>query len=324
MDERAHRSIVPIVVGVVQYPLLEPLAMDPHLRDLRYFVAVAEHLSFTRAAQDLFLSQPALSKQIRVLEGRLRAPLFERGAGAVRLTRAGAALAPRARALLAGWEAAERSVAMASDCTLTLGMHTSPGRGLLPEVRRRMAADCGDARLVMRQVGWGDPTAGLADRRSDASFVFLPLPGGDRYAWVTVAREPRLVALAAGHRLAARDQVSMADLLDEPFLALPASAGPMRDYWLALDARDGRPARVTAEISDPEETYEAVSTGIGVCLLAAGNAPILDRGQVVMVPVAGIRPAELVLAWSPAHRPPLLDAFVGHVRAIVDAVPLPA
>ena len=51
----------------------------------------------------------------------------------------------------------------------------------------------------------------------------------------------------------------MADLLDEPFLALPESAGPLRDYWLALDERDGRPARIAAEINDTEETYEAVA-----------------------------------------------------------------
>ena len=71
----------------------------------------------------------------------------------------------------------------------------------------------------------------------------------------------------------------MADLLDEPFLALPESAGPLRDYWLALDERDGRPARIAAEINDTEETYEAVASGIGICLLAAGNAPIFARGD---------------------------------------------
>ncbi len=69
--------------------------MDVHLRNLRYFVPVAEHLHFTRAAEALFVSQPALSKQVRALEAQLRVPLFDRDRQHVRLTSAGAALLPR-------------------------------------------------------------------------------------------------------------------------------------------------------------------------------------------------------------------------------------
>jgi len=77
--------------------------MDVHLRDLRYFVAVAEELHFTRAAERLFVSQPALSKQVRALERQLRRPLFERDRRAVRLAAAGRALLEPARALLRDW-----------------------------------------------------------------------------------------------------------------------------------------------------------------------------------------------------------------------------
>ena len=70
--------------------------MDVHLRDLRYFVAVAQHLHFTRAAETLYVSQPALSKQIRALERQLRVTLFERDHSTVRLTRAGTELLPHA------------------------------------------------------------------------------------------------------------------------------------------------------------------------------------------------------------------------------------
>jgi DNA-binding transcriptional LysR family regulator len=101
----------------------------------------------------------------------------------------------------------------------------------------------------------------------------------------------------------------MADLRDEPFLALPQSAGPLRDFWLAVDERHGHPVRIAAEIKDAEETYEAVASGIGVCLLAAGNAPILARGEVTMIPVRDLFPSELVLAWNERHCPPLLETF---------------
>lgn len=77
--------------------------MDVQLRDLRYFVAVAEHLHFTRAAELLFVSQPALSKQIRLLEKQLRVQPFIRDHRTVHLTPAGAALLPQARRILAQW-----------------------------------------------------------------------------------------------------------------------------------------------------------------------------------------------------------------------------
>jgi DNA-binding transcriptional LysR family regulator len=228
--------------------------MDVHLRDLRYFVAVAEELHFTRAAERLFVSQPALSKQVRALERQLRVPLFERDQRGVRLTAAGRALLEPARALLRDWTLAEAAVAHAERTTLTIGMSTGPGRGVLPAVRARLAVTAPAARLEFRQVGWGDPTAGLADRVTDAAFVWLPLPDPAPYDTQLVAREPRLVALPSDHRLAGQPEIRLAELLDEPFLALPTSAGALREHWLAVPERSGHPVRVAAEITDPEET----------------------------------------------------------------------
>jgi DNA-binding transcriptional LysR family regulator len=294
--------------------------MDVHLRDLRYFLAVSRELNFTRAAETLYVSQPALSKQIRALERQLRVTLFERGRSTVRLTRAGVELVPYAEGMTESWEGAKHALSKASDCTLVIGMHTSPGRGLLPKVRAMLVASCPDVELELRHVAWSDRTAGLSDRGTDAAFVWLPLPRPP-YRWVTIAREPRLVALPNDHRLAAHASVSMADLLDEPFLALPESAGPLRDYWLALDDRDGHPVRIEAEINDTEETYEAVASGIGICLLAAGNAPIFARGDVTMLPVRDLSPSELVLAWNERHCPPLLETFAALCEQVAADTP---
>ena len=103
-------------------------------------------------------------------------------------------------------------------------------------------------------MSWEDPTAGLADGEADVAFVWLPLPDAGRYGWTVVAEEPRLVALPETHPLADRPEVDFADLADEPFLALPQSAGPLRDHWLALDERGGRAPRIGAEIASTEET----------------------------------------------------------------------
>jgi DNA-binding transcriptional LysR family regulator len=295
--------------------------MDVHLRHLRYFVAVAEHLHFTRAAEALYVSQPALSKQIRVVEEQLRVRLFERDRRDVRLTAAGTALLPHVRAVLDAWQQSEQALAAAATAqaaTLVVGMSTAPGRGLLPAVRARLSAHAPTARLQLRQIPWHDPTGGLAMDRpggTDAAFVWLPIPSPERYRWVTVTTEPRLVALPATHRLAARERIDFTDLYDEPFLALPAASGALRDYWLATDARNGRPVVVGAEVANTEETVEALTAGLGVCLIAAGNAPLIARDDITVRPVDNVTPSELVLAWRHDDDRPLLTALIDAVHA---------
>ncbi|MER6983896.1 LysR family transcriptional regulator, partial [Streptomyces carpinensis] len=277
------------------------MTVDVHVRDLRYFLAVAEELQFTRAAERLYVSQPALSKQIRALERQLGVELFERRPQGVALTGAGAALLPHARRVLDAWgegAAAVESARAALRGTLVVGMSTSPGRGgLLPAIRSRFTAALPGTSLKLRQVSWEDPTAGLADGDVDVAFVWLPLPHAERYGWTVVAEEPRLVALPVTHPLAARAEVDFADLADMPFLALPPEAGPLRDHWLALDDRGGTPPVIGAEVASTEETYEALLAGLGVCLVAAGNAPLVSLGGVTTRPVRGIGPGRYALAW---------------------------
>jgi DNA-binding transcriptional LysR family regulator len=296
------------------------MVMDVHGRDLRYFVAVAEELHFTRAAERLFVSQPALSKQIRMLERQLGAPLFERDRQGVRMTPVGSALLPHARRVLAewdtAWEAAEYAKAEGR-ATIVVGMSTSPGRGgLLPAIRSRFTDAHPAVTVKLRQIGWDDSTAGLHDGTSDVAFVWLPIPDPGRYTWVVVAEEPRLVAMPETHPLAGREIVDFADLLDEPFLALPKSAGVLRDHWLALDARGGRPPRIGAEIAGTDETYEALVDGRGVCLLATGNAPLITLGNVVTRPVRGVSPSRLALTWRADDRRPLVLDYARACRQV--------
>ncbi|MBT2418138.1 LysR family transcriptional regulator [Streptomyces sp. ISL-22] len=295
------------------------MTMDVHVRDLRYFVAVAEELHFTRAAERLYVSQPALSKQVRALERQLGVELFRRDPRGVSLTEAGTALLPHARRVLEAWSqgsAALKAARATARGTLVVGMSTSPGRGgLLPAIRSRFTAAHPDTVLRLRQVSWEDPTAGLADGDADVAFVWLPLPDDGRYAWTVVAEEPRLVALPETHPLAARSEVDFADLAEEPFLALPASAGPLRDHWLALEERAGRTPRIGAEIASTEETYEALVAGLGICLVATGNAPLITLGGVTTRPVRGLSPSRFALAWRREDdRRPLVRAYAEACR----------
>lgn len=283
------------------------MVMDVHLRDLRYFVAVAEHLHFTRAAEALHVSQPALSKQVRVLETQLRTPLFERDRQQVRLTPGGAALLPHARTVLAAWADA---VAEAT-ATFVVGMSTGVGRGLMPAIRAAFP----DARLQLRQVPWDDPTGGVGGRQTDVAFVWWPVPHLSRYGWQHVATERRLLAVPASHRFAGRTSIDIADVLDEPFLALPAAAGELRDHWLAAESRGGHPVTIGGEISSAEAAAEAVAAGLGVCLVAEGNVPLVSRDGVVCLPITGVPPSRLILLWRRDDRRPLLEAFRAAVAA---------
>ena len=292
--------------------------MDAHLRDLRYFVSVAEELSFTRAAERLHISQPALSKQIQGLETALRARLFARDRRQVSLTAAGKALLEVARPLLDRWDEGTAAVAEAAAAearTLRVGTLTSIGRDLYPSVIGHFAKREPGWHVELHSFSWADPTAGLRGHRTDAAFVWLPVDGDD-IAVRVLAAEPRYAALSAGHRLAGRREIKFADICAEPFAALPRTAGPLREFWLATDQRAGKPAVVAAEVTSADEKFEIVSAGVAVALVSEGNAVVYDRPDIVCVPVSDLSPARLAVGWR-RHDP--RRAVRSFVEACTDA-----
>lgn len=293
--------------------------MDTHLRHLRYFVAVAEELSFTRAAERLRLSQPALSKQIQGLERTMRAELFDRDRRQVRLTAAGAALLTVARQILTDWDhgtAKVGDVVAEQLRTLRIGTLTSIGRQVYRGVVKQFAARRPDWRIELRSFGWGDPTAGLHDRATDAAFIWLPVEAED-ISYQVLLSERRFVVLSNEHRLARRTAVEFHELLDEPFVALPAAAGPLRDFWLGADQRRDAPVTVVAEVTNADEKLEIIASGVAIGLVAESNAAVYARPDIVCVPVTDLGPARLAVARRRGDRRPAVQAFV---QACTDAM----
>lgn len=285
--------------------------MDVHVRDLRYFVAVAEELNFTRAANRLFISQPTLSKQIRQLEQSLRTPLLERDRRSVVLTAAGRALLAHAGRIIEQWEDAQHDVAEVvsqRERVLTVGFQNRIGRGLIPAVTAKMGTLLPDWRLKFRQVSWCDPSAGLAGGEVDVAVTWLPVPDIGEFTWKVVSTEERWVALPVEHPLARRTTIPFAELVSEPFIAHPQSAGALRDFWLAADHRQ-EPARVVAEAENPDESFELVAAGVGVVLLPAENAEISQRADIVFRPVLGLSPSRLAVVWRTKDRREAVRVF---------------
>ena len=215
---------------------------DVDLRKLRYFVAVAEHLHFGRAAEELHIAQPVLSRQIRALEEELKAQLFVRDKRTTGLTPAGRQLLADAGPLLASADALRRRVTRAARGPGSFTIGFMPGLIVTGAVRA-LAARHPQLTIDVLRTSWDDQTEVLHDGRADVSYIRLPVDQSGLQVQALLA-EPRVAVLPAGHRLAGKDTISVADLADEHLLQDPAAArSPARPNRTAPHPpRRGEPA----------------------------------------------------------------------------------
>ncbi|MFG2791123.1 LysR family transcriptional regulator [Streptomyces sp. NPDC048419] len=288
--------------------------MDVDTRLLRSFVAVAEEGTLTRAAGRLYVSQPALTKQIRQLEEQLGVRLFTRSRAGMALTEAGRVLAERVPGVLAGWEQAVRETKGAASRAarvLRVGFLASAANEATPGIVAAFAERRPGWRAEMRQASWSNPSAGLADGDVDVALLRLPFPGQDALRVEVLLTEPRWVALASAHPLADRDEIPFRELWDEPFVAAPAETGWWRDHWLATDEREGNPVRVGAVTDQPDDWLTAIANGYGIALAPASAARFYARPGITYRPVAGVGPTRVGVAWAPADDGnPVVQDFV--------------
>ncbi|MGH3202316.1 MAG: LysR family transcriptional regulator [Streptosporangiaceae bacterium] len=290
--------------------------MDVDTRLLRYFAAVAAEGNLTRAAERLFVSQPALTKQIKQLESQLGVRLFSRSRAGMTLTAAGQALADEVPALLDGWDRARRetkAAARRAARVLRVGFLAGAANEATQEIVAAFGRGRPGWRVEMRAASWLDPTAGLAQGDVDAALLRLPFPGQDTLRVEVLFSEARWVALAVAHPLAALEVVAFRDLWDEPFVAAPAETGWWRDWWLAAGEREGHPVRIGAvtESGQPDDWLTAIANGEGVALAPESAARYYARPGVIYRPVSGVSPSQVGVAWPPAaDSNPVVQDFV--------------
>jgi len=298
--------------------------MTPELRQLRYFVAVAEEGNLTRAAGRLHIAQQSLSQQIRALETQLGVTLFERTTRGVSLTEPGEVLLRDARPVLAGAERAVESVRRAAHgepAELRVGVLASVANHLMPPVVRAFAERYPSIDLITEDVTIAALVERLRAGTLDAGLSRPPLV--DDLETELILREPVAAVLPEGHPLADRDQLEMADLADEDWVLTPRESWPPwhRFYDEEYAAAGYRP-RVVRRGSSVQNLLALVAAGVGVTRLAISARTLRDSG-VCFVPIVG-QEAWTVVVWRPDASHPALPALREVARDVTRSTDLSA
>jgi DNA-binding transcriptional LysR family regulator len=285
--------------------------MAIELRLLRYFAVVAEELHVGHAATRLFISQPALSQQIRALEQQVGLPLFVRHPRGMELTDAGEVLLAEARELLGRSDALERTVEeLRSGRTRALRIGLPPGvsKGLLPGLLAPLRAREPDARIEVCELTTPEQVAALRDGSLDLGIVREPVEDHG-LARRTLLVEPLGVSLPEGHPLARRDSLTLAELAGELFVCFPRAWAPAL-HAVVVDAlrETGTDARFQ-DSSSASNTESIVAAGLGLTLSAP---PWLEDAEgIVWRPLSDVRiEIRTAAAWRSGDRSPLLGALV--------------
>jgi DNA-binding transcriptional LysR family regulator len=274
------------------------------LRQLATFVAVAEEGSFTRAADRLHVVQSAVSAGVRNLEKEFGVMLFDRSTHSVRLTDAGRALLPEARATLAAAQVARDAVDEARGGLrgrVVLGTMQAQGMRAvdLPGILAAFRAEYPAVEVELRHGGSSEMAHEVREGRLDLAFVALPGDGPSGLELFPLAREPIMLAVPAGHPLAHRGDVELAALRDETLIDVPTGWG----IRMAVDrsfAAAGVTRTVSYEVNETATMIDLISNGIAIGLLP--RSLVEDTADIAFVPIRDHPPHFQTSIAIPANR----------------------
>jgi len=281
--------------------------MDLDLRKLRYFLAVADKLHFGRAAEELHIAQPVLSRQIRALEQDLGASLFTRDRHGVMLTDAGRQLLTDAGPLLASADAVRRRVSVAAHGGRRLSVGFRTGIPVIPAAQA-FEARHPDVVVDVQRIEWDDQAAMLLDGRIDVAFVRLPIDETGLRV-IPLYTEPLMVVLPAGHRLAGKEELTEADLAGEPLIwhagpGTQPTRRPLPDSGL--------------RVRGVEEKLEHVAAGRGISFVGRSETVFYSRPDISYVPVPELAPDQVCFAIAASRASPLADDFFAAALATAE------
>jgi DNA-binding transcriptional LysR family regulator len=249
------------------------------LRQLRYFVAVAEEGNISRAGQRLFLTQPALSRQIQALEHEVGHPLLERKAHAIQLTRAGETLLREAREILQRADLAlERTRAASEETRLRVGYAPSLAAGILSNAIANFTQVHPRARVELFDLSTVENLEALREDRIDVALVAARLQDREGLTWTTLVREPWRVAVPHAHSFSKRKRIEPKDLKGVPVAVFCKKGYPefwdylgpwLREHTLRL--------KIAGEYDGAESLMAAVEGGLGLAFVGARMARLFPK-----------------------------------------------
>jgi DNA-binding transcriptional LysR family regulator len=297
----------------------------PDLRQLRYFMAVAEHLHFGHGAAALHISQPPLSRAIRALEERLGVALFIRSRRKVELTPAGALLLEEARRTLGQLERAVRelrSMASGERGRLRIGfVSLADYGGVLPGLLKSYKGQRPGVQLALREMLSPEQSLALAAGELDFGLLLPPVSEAEGLEHLVVQRERFVAALPARHRLAAsHGPLAMSELAGETFVMVPREIAPgLYDIVSGLAARAGFSLNVAQEAIQMQTVVSLVSSGLGAAVVPGSVANLARRG-VVYRRISDRHPMlELWLAWRAGTTSAAAAEFIALARSLAKA-----
>jgi DNA-binding transcriptional LysR family regulator len=288
------------------------------LRQLRYLVGIDDTGHVGRAAEALYVSQPALSYALRRLEAELGVRLFDRHARGVEATEAGREVIREARAAVL---AADRVTAAAERHRrgraglLRVGFEATGAGQLTTGSRAEFARRFPGVRVEPKRFDWGQEAAALRDGTVDVAFVWLPNDLSGLCSEV-VHTESRVVALPHGHRLAGRAGLSVLEIGDEPLMWTRRAPRVWVDWWAVNPRPDGSSPRWGLTNDNVEEMLEQVAAGAAVCFAPESMASYYARPDLAWVPLTDVAPLQVALAWPEGSGNVLVHSFAAVVREL--------
>ena len=264
------------------------------LRQLKYFVAVAEELNFRRAAEKLYMQQPPLSRQIRQLEIELGVELFNRSKRSVSLTEAGKAFLDEAKLTLTQAQRAVEAARQAqTKSKLTIGFSICAFDRVLPEIIKMFRQKYPETLVNLTEMSKETQIKALLTNSIDLGFCYAPIDRAE-LASLTLISEPLVVVLPPDHFFARQKQIELRSLYAESFVMCPRHIKPdAHQQIIQLCDRAGFQPKIIQEASPPEVLLRLVESGMGISLMAANsemrhNAKVVYRPLVEPVPVLKI------------------------------------
>jgi DNA-binding transcriptional LysR family regulator len=291
----------------------------PEIREMRYFMAVAERLHFGRAAEALHMSQPPLSRAIRALEERLGVALLNRSRRRVELTAEGGRFLEEARHLIGQLERAVlelRGMASGEQGRLRIGFVSLADYGVLPGLLKSFKTARPGVALALREMLSPEQADALGSGELDFGLLLPPVEGEADLEHLVVQRERFVAALPSRHRLAREaGRLTVGELAGEPFVMVPREIAPgLYDIVRGLAARAGIALNVAQEAIQMQTVVSLVSSGLGVAIVPASVSNLGRRG-VAYRELADRHPRlDLWLAWPRGALSAAARDFVSHAR----------